>query len=152
MGMLTSAEVQAEQVQPNLDNIRAWVAALRSGKYTQGRGALIRVEWDGDKYCCLGVACEVALEAGVALEHQVLGSYHYFSGGNTGVLPAAVARWLGVLTTNPLLRVPPHLVKAGMGDPETAISLNDQRKFTFEQIAEAIEYTFLKEEPQHGTE
>lgn len=145
-------EVQAEQVQPNLDNIRAWVAALRSGKYPQGRGALIRVEWDGDKHCCLGVACKVALEAEVALEHQVLGSYHYFAGGNTGVLPAAVSQWLGVPTNNPLLQVPPHLVKAGMGDPETAIGLNDQWKFTFEQIAETIEYTFLKEEPQHGTE
>jgi len=32
-----------------------WVEALRSGKYEQGRGALLN---DG-KYCCLGVLCEV---------------------------------------------------------------------------------------------
>lgn len=32
-----------------------WVGALRSGKYKQGRGALHR----GDKFCCLGVLCEV---------------------------------------------------------------------------------------------
>lgn len=32
-----------------------WIDALRSGKYEQGRGALLN---DG-KYCCLGVLCEV---------------------------------------------------------------------------------------------
>lgn len=33
-----------------------WVAALRSGKYEQGRQRLR----NGDSYCCLGVLCEVA--------------------------------------------------------------------------------------------
>ena len=32
-----------------------WVAALRSGKYKQGRGALRK----GDTFCCLGVACDL---------------------------------------------------------------------------------------------
>lgn len=32
-----------------------WAAALRSGKYKQGRGALC----DQGMYCCLGVACEI---------------------------------------------------------------------------------------------
>lgn len=38
-----------------------WLAALRSGKYAQGRGKL---KWVSDRgrveYCCLGVLCEVA--------------------------------------------------------------------------------------------
>ena len=39
----------------------AWVAALRSGEYTQGYGFLHQLDPDGhDTYCCLGVACEVA--------------------------------------------------------------------------------------------
>ena len=37
------------------ENIRKWVKALRSGKYQQARGVL----YDGDGYCCLGVACAV---------------------------------------------------------------------------------------------
>ena len=37
---------------------KAWVAALRSGKYKQGRGFLCR---DG-KYCCLGVAYDVLFD------------------------------------------------------------------------------------------
>ena len=34
---------------------KKWVAALRSGKYKQGKEVLR----DGDRYCCLGVLCEV---------------------------------------------------------------------------------------------
>ncbi len=40
---------------PTKKNIQKLVNALRSGKYTQGRKAL----QDGDKFCCLGVACKV---------------------------------------------------------------------------------------------
>ena len=35
----------------------AWIAALRSGKYTQGRGELKSAN---NEYCCLGVLCEIA--------------------------------------------------------------------------------------------
>ena len=34
---------------------KKWVVALRSGKYEQGKEALR----NGDKYCCLGVLCEI---------------------------------------------------------------------------------------------
>lgn len=34
---------------------QAWVAALRSGKYEQGRHQLRT----GNRYCCLGVLCDV---------------------------------------------------------------------------------------------
>lgn len=33
-----------------------WIAALRSGKFKQGRGQLRK----GNEYCCLGVLCKVA--------------------------------------------------------------------------------------------
>jgi hypothetical protein len=36
--------------------VRAWIDALRSGKYEQGRGSL---RTNDDTYCCLGVACDV---------------------------------------------------------------------------------------------
>lgn len=35
---------------------KAWVAALRSGKYSQGRTALRK---DDGTFCCLGVLCDV---------------------------------------------------------------------------------------------
>lgn len=34
-----------------------WIEALQSGKYAQGTGAL-RSE-DGEKFCCLGVLCDI---------------------------------------------------------------------------------------------
>jgi hypothetical protein len=41
----------------NTELMHKWVAALRSGKYQQGRGVL----WNcrTNKYCCLGVLMEV---------------------------------------------------------------------------------------------
>lgn len=33
-----------------------WVAALRSGRYSQGKGAL---KWQSGKVCCLGVLCDL---------------------------------------------------------------------------------------------
>lgn len=35
---------------------KIWTAALRSGKFKQGRGALVVKTTEGSKHCCLGVA------------------------------------------------------------------------------------------------
>lgn len=40
-----------------------WVAALRSGKYKQGRGRLR----SGDEFCCLGVLCDIVYPQGWTL-------------------------------------------------------------------------------------
>ena len=42
---------------PKIDKalIEQWIAALRSGGYAQGKGALRR----GNKFCCLGVLCDL---------------------------------------------------------------------------------------------
>jgi hypothetical protein len=46
-------------------NAKKWVTALRSGRFKQGRSVLNQ----GDRaLCCLGVACEVAIEAGVPVK------------------------------------------------------------------------------------
>lgn len=38
-----------------------WIKALRSGKYKQTEGSLgEETEDNGNSYCCLGVACEIA--------------------------------------------------------------------------------------------
>lgn len=44
---------------PNAD--KAWLEALRSGRYRQGYKQLRKVEGEGPmvSYCCLGVACEI---------------------------------------------------------------------------------------------
>lgn len=49
------------------ENAKKWVEALRSGDYEQGKRRLA-VKNDGEtKFCCLGVACELAIEAGLPI-------------------------------------------------------------------------------------
>jgi hypothetical protein len=69
--------------------IRArWVAALRSGEYRQGDGHLRM----GDRLCCLGVLCELAVEDGVVNGVQLSdGLWEY--NGSAGWLPPAVVDW-----------------------------------------------------------
>jgi hypothetical protein len=72
---------------------KAWVAALRSGEYEQGRRSLCKY----DKYCCLGVAYDVLCVGdwqqagdgwGVARGESLLPSL--------GLLPDSVANKLGL--------------------------------------------------------
>ena len=51
--------------------LTAWVAALRSGNYKQGRGQL-RVN---DEYCCLGVLCTI--QGGVAVPYNDAGKFRF---------------------------------------------------------------------------
>jgi hypothetical protein len=44
-----------------------WVAELRSGRWPQGKGFL---NMNG-RFCCLGVLCEVMVQAGLAERHEV---------------------------------------------------------------------------------
>lgn len=80
------------------DNAKAWVAALRSGEFKQGMGALR----EGDEFCCLGVACELAAREGITNAEEppsdplIDNIWHY--GGENGVLPPEVTEWLGLRT------------------------------------------------------
>lgn len=51
--------------------LNAWVPALRSGKYKQGRGQLRSAN---DEFCCLGVACDLLIEQGILNPWRALGS------------------------------------------------------------------------------
>lgn len=48
---------------------QAWLKALRSGEFAQGKRVLIARDDDEEvtRYCCLGVACILAMNAGVDL-------------------------------------------------------------------------------------
>ena len=113
-------------------NARAWVKALRSGKYKQTKEALTRINPDTGEIvgnCCLGVACELAVKAGVQLDPYPSGDTLYYGTENT-VLPPAVQKWLGVEDGEGGL-------KYGGKDTSLAV-LNDGGK-SFKQIARIIE-------------
>lgn len=80
------------------------VAALRSGKYQQGRNYLAKRGSDGIvRYCCLGVMCELAVRAGAVERLPVEDTNASFAyrtpgsdDGNSRVLVEGVISWLGI--------------------------------------------------------
>lgn len=70
-----------------------WIAALRSGKYKQGKHTLCTVEGKTAKYCCLGVLCHI-LNTPYKKEDTGLKSYL----GETRSLPVAVMQEAGLKT------------------------------------------------------
>lgn len=117
------------------ENAKQWIRALRSGKYKQTRGALHK----GEGFCCLGVACDLAVQAGVVRTVkkdgmevgvaydglEVKATYD----GCIAVLPPRVMKWLRLRTPNGMSRslALPSLTK-----------MNDQGK-SFSEIADFIE-------------
>ena len=110
--------------------VRRLVAELRTGDHRQARKYLATEEG----FCCLGVACEVAMAGGLDMAkeerfhkphaYQNVRVRHFFYNpvmvtvtGSARVLPAPVARWfgfvnaLGVPANNPRLQIPGHLVE-----------------------------------------
>ena len=75
---------------------RKWVAALRSGEYEQGRFSL---RTSDNKYCCLGVLCEVAVKER-KIPRPVAKKEVYEFSGNTGHLPSNVMHWVGLRTSS----------------------------------------------------
>lgn len=108
------------------------VAALRSGEYTQAKGALRKVEGCGWGYCCLGVLCDLAAKKGLGKWKGDTGESIFIPNGGFGdraVLPKSIVQWSGA--------------KSAMGSsdnkPGSALTqLNDSGK-TFTEIADAIE-------------
>ena len=122
-------------------NAQAWVAALRSGNYSQTKGPLRRTKNDVDSYCCFGVACilysnsvggEWATDrARPPWDDQIGftdddGTFKEFD------LSASVMDWLGLATPNgSYCDAEGHLLDL--------VEINDQYGHTFKQIAAVIE-------------
>lgn len=114
-----------------LDIATKWVTKLRSGEYEQGRGYLC----DGDKYCCLGVLCEMAVEEGIAAKVQTLSGMGYVEGTSApwqAVLGECVQNWAGL--HGPTGKA----VQMEDGQLQTVANLNDEG-LTFAEIADIIE-------------
>jgi hypothetical protein len=113
---------------------RRWVAALRSGDYKQGKGFL-RTKGKGkqaDKFCCLGVLCELAVKAKVInppdIDSNTFNYGAYIYGGSIDILPNSVTEWAGLQDSAALFH----------GEEESLATINDAGK-RFSTIANIIE-------------
>lgn len=103
----------------------AWVEALRSGEYKQGKRYLAN---DG-KYCCLGVACELAIKDGVPIERGEESGRAFYA-GDDATLAFPIREWLGLDTSEGGYRRNGH---------DTSLAKRNDDGATFEQIATIIE-------------
>ena len=106
----------------------AWLEALRSGDYKQGRERLHRINEDGSSgYCCMGVLCELAIQNGLPMDRveteddDIDPVYSY--DGYDSYPPNSVWQW------------------ANLDRPAqfTLARLNDDEVFNFSEIADWIE-------------
>lgn len=106
-------------------HLRSFIEGLRSGRFRRGTGMLHQfVKATGTstrrtrRFCCLGVACEVAIKDGLALEKEeqrpdrpypndaIIVGYEDASFFNQTNLPESVQKWYGITNTDPDLFVP----------------------------------------------
>jgi hypothetical protein len=105
---------------------RAWVEALRSGKYTQGQG---RLRSSSNAFCCLGVACDLAVKAGVIPPpDEYVFSYGEGREATHNYLPLSVREWLGVTTEH-----------GGLPLGHGSLAYKNDQGWSFERIADLIE-------------
>jgi hypothetical protein len=123
-----------EMTEERRERVRAWVEALRSDEYVQGKCTLRGEAPDRpERFCCLGVACDLS----------GLGEWSgtaYCVGGHSSAttLPRPVADWYGLPGGDPSVRAHwPHLDRVALS------TLNDGMGYTFDQIADCLEKEFL---------
>lgn len=131
------------------------IARLRSGAYLQGNMRLRSLVEGEERFCCLGVLCEMAVEAGViepSEEYEDLyinRRAYMYDGKWSATLPDKVIAWAGVVSEYDERIDPPSgdlANEEGSGRFEIASTrlhsslaeMNDSG-VTFEQIAEYLE-------------
>lgn len=113
----------------NADVKAAWVAALRSGEYEQGHYVLHSTD---DRFCCLGVLCQLGVEAGVIRPGVSDGDkYAYGTDSSTSALPFEVMAWSGI--DSPWGDLPLEVERS-----RRLSTLNDNH-LPFDDIADVIE-------------
>jgi hypothetical protein len=107
----------------------AWLEALRSTRFLQGKHQLCKLTKDATRHCCLGVLCELFIEQGGDLSKgppDRSGTLWY--GDQQAILPSKVVAWAGLSSNTGELP----------GEDNTLASLNDGGT-SFAEIADTIE-------------
>lgn len=115
-------------------NRELWFKELETTTLPQGTGALCA----NDKYCCLGIACEVAMKNGLPLEKELWDGFDKYAYKNQlkesdvslSYVPIIVKNWLGLYSTTGL----------SWGDRKlkSCVDMNDNDRKTFKEIAQHL--------------
>jgi hypothetical protein len=118
----------------NKEIIKKWIEALRSGDYEQGKGQLKF----GDKYCCLGVLCEIAVKENIIEKYEHNNKSCYGEEHQLAYLPKKIEVWVG-LDYNPKIIINNN----GYNKEVSLVSLNDDYGYSFKEIADVLEKQYL---------
>lgn len=129
-----------EDATPRINNQEVkelWVAALRSGQYSQGmyylkRGVTGTTEF---RYCPLGVLCDLAVRLKITTWDHLRHDGKWMIGGQLSSLPLPVWEWAGIEGMHPSQLVPLEW----NGEKYPIWELNDRYKLSFDQIADLLE-------------
>ncbi len=134
---------------PNTVFLTNWVAALRSGEFGQITGQLGTVDHETgevDGYCCLGVACEVAIRMGHNLQkdreaHALIYDGEEMNPPDSVLALSGLPEWAVEVSTEKLYG------EVELYDDETKTvdlaELNDNYGWSFTAIADALEENYL---------
>lgn len=122
------------------EDIKAeWVAALRSGNYLQGSGAL-GADYVTDTtpktklHCCLGVLCEIGVKRGVIESRPTYGYPGYYS--YRFIHPLATDHeWVDVMPSSEIDK----WAGVAPGASAALVRMNDSENRSFDEIADWIE-------------
>jgi hypothetical protein len=129
-GRPLNVSIVEQMTEMNTQIKERWVEELRNGKYKQGQGNLKAIK-DGEvRHCCLGVLCELAVEAGIIQHNEGGGFKTNDDFPRNLILPAEVQLWAELDGPNP-----------SVGDNVLA-NLNDNGG-SFTEIARIIEESDL---------
>ncbi len=130
-----------------------WLAALRSDEYVQIKGRLADIE---NGRCCLGVACDIAINDGMQIKSEIEDISRYYITGkswtisNDALIPHEVikAYKIPIETSGQFndsyiefngqcISIPSLAI---LNDGNTSLPLEQQGSLTFKQIADVIDY------------
>ncbi len=117
----------------NEERVRKGITALRSGEYSQARGALRK----GDCFCALGVACETYRQETRKGRWHKEGFFcvklpNDYEQTADDVMPRVVSQWYGFDSTDPVVYY-----------RDTISHLNDAAGMNFNEIADKLEEFFF---------
>jgi hypothetical protein len=107
-----------------------WIAKLLSGEFQQGRGTLRSSD---NKFCCLGVLCELAVENGIIPKptlNESSSQFEYGASFATGLPPYEVVIWAQLGERNPSTKSTGH-----------SFAFQNDHGSSFADIAKMIEET-----------
>lgn len=123
---------------------RQWIDALRSGEYVQAKGALAKDNYT--RFCCLGVACEIATIERIPSVNGYASGTLMGSSFESTKLPYELALKLDIFDDMTIQFKTTYFDNLGFSNEQSLVSLNDEYKFTFLQIADVLEWYYFGNE------